>query len=821
MQPDFLGAIGVPEAWKLLDGYGANVTGTIAVVDTGVDLKHPGLIPYLTDGVNLLDASKPPQDDNGHGTAVAGIIAEIADASKQTPGGADWEMKIMPVKALDRNGEGDEANLAAGIRYAVEHGANIVVLSLGLRRDTPEMRSVAALAESKGVLLVAASGNDGAEFGARAAVQYPAAYPTVLAIAGSDGSNAQNRSTSGPEVDAAAPWRVETLLLGGGSTIMEGSSMSAPQAAGAAALLRARHPDWPVAQLRETIRRTAEETALKGWDRYTGYGRVRADLAVKAEAAADWREPNENRLSAGAFPLGAELFASWSSSADVDGYIVDVPYDGELSVAWRIHDPAYVSGAPNLQLFPMAASQALASTMLTEASAVRWEVKKGQYYLRTAKGQWGDAGSPADYRLESAFAMAPDAMEPNQSALTAHTLEPRSQKWTGSFNLQGDEDWVAVDLPRTGKLRIRVDTDTTRIDPAVLLQRAGETGEEMDVNADGKGEEIVIPEAEAGKYYIRIRNAVSSNPEAVIGTYTAQLEYITPYEDLQEPNDGPLTATPLTIDQPEIRSGLIDRAKDADWFRFQTDGTKRIRFRLSSLPASVSGTLKLYDQSLVLLRSWSSADKGEPIDVKLGTAPGTYYIAVTADAAFRDSYYELIVQQEEADPGFNDIAGHWAAEQIRAAADEGWMTGYTDGSFRPNRPLTRAEAIVMAVRAFRPGSAGGGLRFSDISQSSWAYNSILEADEAKWLSGYAGPRLEPNRQITRGEAAILFAKAAGLSLSAVPKQLFTDVPSAHPAAGSLEALASKGWINGYADGSFRPAKPISRAEWAVMLTQLL
>lgn len=821
--PDFLNAIGIPEAWNALAGSAVNVTGTIAVVDTGADLLHPQLAPYLTGGVNLLNARKPPQDDNGHGTAVAGVLAEIADAAKAASGGAAWSMKIMPIKALDSNGEGDEKNLTAGIRYAVEHGADIVVLSLGLRRDTSEMRSVVAEAESKGVLLVAASGNDGAEFGTKAAVQYPAAYPSVLAVAGAEGNGAQSRSTAGPEVDVAAPWRVTTLKLGGGTTTMEGSSMSAPQVAGVAALLRARHPDWTPAQLREMLRRTAKDIAAKGWDRNTGYGLVRADAAVASERTADWREPDENRLEAAAFPLGAELPAVWSGASDVDGYAIDVPYDGELTVSWQIDDPAYsVSGAkPALQLYPMANSREIARTRSTASSAV-WKVTRGKYYLKTAKGQWGENAHASGYRLVSSFAMAPDPMEPNPNALNAYTLPPRSQKWTGSFSSQGDEDWVVVALPQPGKLSIRVDTDTTRIDPAIFVQRAGESGKETDAYGDGKSEEVTLPNAAAGKYYIRIRNAVSSNPEPVIGTYTAQLEYITSYADPQEPNDTSLTATPLDAAKGDSRSGTVDPAGDVDWYRFSVGERKRIRIELSGLPASVRATVRLYDKQLTPLHAWSSDSGGEAIDAALEAAPGLYYVAVTADAPFRSSYYKLSLMEEEPSSGYSDIAGHWAFGAIRAVTEAGWMAGYEDGAFRPDRALTRAEAIAIAVRAFRPGGGPAtGSRFADVTPGMWAYGPIVQADAARWLSQYAGSLLEPNRQMTRGEAATLFAKAKGLTLSPNPVSPFADVPSSHPSAAALEALARKGWIGGFADGTFRPAEPISRAQWAAMLAQLL
>ncbi|GIO12209.1 hypothetical protein J19TS2_17640 [Cohnella xylanilytica] len=818
--PAFLEAIGIPAAWRSLT---RDVTGTIAIVDTGVDLKHPALEPYLTGGINLLDGRKPPQDDNGHGTAVAGVLAEIAEAAKASSARVSWTKKIMPIKALDRNGEGDEDKLAQGIRYAVDHGADIVVLSLGLRRDTPEMREVAAYAESRGALLVAASGNDAAAFGAKAAVQYPAAYPTVLAVAGANGGSAQNRSTPGPEVDVAAAWKVETLKLGGGTTTMEGTSMSAPQAAGAAALLKASRPEASPAELRNVLKRTAEDIAAKGWDRNTGYGRVRADLAVKAQGDGDWREPNDKRTTASAFPVGTEITAFWSSPEDRDVYAIDMPYDGKFTVSWRIDDPAYAaakSPAPGLVLSPASASSGKVDPFVRAGSSASWEVARGKYYLTTSKGNWGGQ-EKSSYRLTSQFRMGPDAMEPNPNALSAFTLAPRSQKWTGTFDRQGDEDWAVVTLPKEGKLRIRVDADTTRIDPAVYLQRAGEAGEETDNNGDGRSEEIVLPGASAGKYYIRIRNAVSPSPDPVVGTYTAQLEYSTPYEDPNEPNDGALTATPMKPAPVWTGEGLIGSASDDDWFRFEFDERKQLRFQLANLPRSAIATVRLYDKKLAVLKSWSSAEGRAAVNGGIDLDPGTYYLAVSADQASLGSPYKLTVREVEVGPLFADVLGHWAEKPIRAVAEAGWMAGYGEFEFGPDRLLTRAEATVIAVRAFKPKSAAARPRFSDVPKGHWAYEAVLRADGAKWLSGIAGTKFEPAGRMTRGEAAILFAKAAGLSLSASPERTFKDVPADSPAASALEALSRKGWIAGFPDGTFRPGAPLTRAEWAAMLAQLL
>ena len=132
-------------------------------------------------GVNLITPGNSPQDDHGHGTRVAGVVAAIGNNGKGVTG-LSWKTKLMPIKAIEEDGQGNEDKLGQGILYAVDHGAKIVMLSVGLHRYSPFLEEVSEYAEKNGVLLVAAVGNEGKN------VKYPAAFPSVLAV-GSVGTN--------------------------------------------------------------------------------------------------------------------------------------------------------------------------------------------------------------------------------------------------------------------------------------------------------------------------------------------------------------------------------------------------------------------------------------------------------------------------------------------------------------------------------------------------------------------------------------------------------------------------------------------------------
>ncbi|MCD9022265.1 S8 family serine peptidase [Cohnella silvisoli] len=625
--PAFLKTLGIPEAWSLLSN---DVTSTIAIVDTGVDLNNPEIKPYLLEGKNLVNDRKSPQDDNGHGTAVAGIIAAVAKAGESSSGTGRWKGRFLPIKALDQYGSGDEEKLTQGIRYAIEQGADIIVLSLGLRRDAPNLRDAVAFAESKGVLLIAASGNDAAVFGPRAAVQYPAAYPTVIAVAGSEGGKPVSQSTPGPEIDLSAAWRVQTLALGGGVVEMEGTSMGAPQVAAVAAMLKAEHPDWKPIRLREALRRTAISTGTDVWNVNAGYGLVSANKAIQADSTVDWREPNDTRAKAAEFPLGKEVSGTWGSLGDNDWFTFEVPYDGIYSLSGD--EARFTLYSKDGLVEPRSVSTARVGFLK------QWPVKKGRYWLQSLSSG-ATASDPDGYRFVSQFMMSPDAREPNDSAASAFTLPARTQQWIGSFHRLGDLDWVVVTLPKPGLLRLTVSTDTSRIDPEILVQPAGGSVIIVDERGDGGTEQWVLKYAKAGKYYFRIANAVSAKPEAVIGTYAATLEYITEKEDPYEPNDGPLTSTPLSPDK--VYNGLINTNKDEDWYRFTLTKTRKVKLSVGYIPDSMRLNVELRNKKLQTLKKWSNGEGRKTLLGEKILLPGTYYVAITADRYNRNQTYGL------------------------------------------------------------------------------------------------------------------------------------------------------------------------------------
>jgi subtilisin family serine protease len=270
-----LRVVGFPRVWDASRG---SSRVTVAVVDTGVDPNQADLRGAVVAGANFVDRGTPPLDDHGHGTSVAGIIAARSN-NRQGMAGICWLCSIMPVKVLDSSGSGDDTQVAAGIVWAADHGAQVINLSLGAPGGTPELTAALAYAANKGVVAVGAAGNSGTTV-----PFYPAADGNVLSVAGTTTLDALYPwSNFGSWVDVAAPGCNIAPVAAGAYGGFCGTSSATPVVAGLAALALSAQPS---ANAREVMQ--AIEASAKPLPGVVRFGRVEAPqtLAALAPAAA-------------------------------------------------------------------------------------------------------------------------------------------------------------------------------------------------------------------------------------------------------------------------------------------------------------------------------------------------------------------------------------------------------------------------------------------------------------------------------------------------------------------------------------------------------
>lgn len=223
----------IPWGVKRVNAAGASNSGKgvkVAVVDTGIDFRHPELAPNYKGGWNAIVSTASPLDDQGHGTHVSGTIAAVKDLKGVV--GVAPSVDLYGVKVLDKNGSGQYSWVVAGIEWAVMNGMDVINMSLGGGSGTEALKAIMKKSKEMGVAVVCAAGNDSGP------VNFPAKYPEAIAVSASDSSDKiASFSSRGPEIVVIAPGvNVYSTRKGGGYTTMSGTSMACPHTAGLAAL---------------------------------------------------------------------------------------------------------------------------------------------------------------------------------------------------------------------------------------------------------------------------------------------------------------------------------------------------------------------------------------------------------------------------------------------------------------------------------------------------------------------------------------------------------------------------------------------------------
>ncbi len=273
-----INALNAPSVWPLTIG----ATVKVGVIDTGIDFSHPDLSLNIKGGYNAIDFTKSANDDNGHGTHVAGTVA----ASNNSIGvvGVAPAANLYAIKVLDRRGSGYLSDVIEGLDWAVMNGMQVVNMSLGSSSDVQSLHDAVIRTRAAGVAQVAAAGNSGG------AVIYPAAYPEVIAVSAVDNtSTTTSWSSRGPAVDLAAPGAsIFSTYKGQTYKTLSGTSMATPHVTGAAALLLTMPAKCDLdlngacdpSEVQQRLESTARDLGVVGKDDFYGSGLVDAAAAL-------------------------------------------------------------------------------------------------------------------------------------------------------------------------------------------------------------------------------------------------------------------------------------------------------------------------------------------------------------------------------------------------------------------------------------------------------------------------------------------------------------------------------------------------------------
>ncbi|MBU2575912.1 S8 family peptidase [Patescibacteria group bacterium] len=256
----------------------------VGIIDTGISNKHPDLLANVQGGINTINPRKSWNDDNGHGSHVAGIVAGLDNDIGII--GVGPAIDLYAIKVLDKNGSGFLSDVIEGIQWAVANNIQVINMSLGTASDVESFHDAVIAAKNAGVVTVAAAGNSGGS------VIFPAAYPEAIAVSATDQNNViASWSSRGPEVDLAAPGvSIYSTYKGTGYTTLSGTSMAAPHVAGSAALVLniavgAYDVDadgkWDPDEVQQKLQDRAVDLGVAGFDIFYGWGLVNAFAATQ------------------------------------------------------------------------------------------------------------------------------------------------------------------------------------------------------------------------------------------------------------------------------------------------------------------------------------------------------------------------------------------------------------------------------------------------------------------------------------------------------------------------------------------------------------
>ena len=264
----------------------------VAVLDTGVDASHPELAGKVVPGTSILDGSDGTTDPSGHGTWLAGIMAAQTNNGLEGIAGVAYAgVQILPVTVLNANGEGQDSDVIAGVIWAADHGADVILMAFSAPEFSQNLQEAIDYAWSRGAVIVAAVGNN-----ALSTPTFPAGDRGVMGVAATDQADGlASFSNSGQAVFIAAPGvDIQTIDINGNYIVLSGTSLAAAHVAGLAAFMKAVDPTLSNGVIVGRIARNADPA---GMQEETGNGRINMPRAL-SDTSTEFLQP------AGAAPVG-------------------------------------------------------------------------------------------------------------------------------------------------------------------------------------------------------------------------------------------------------------------------------------------------------------------------------------------------------------------------------------------------------------------------------------------------------------------------------------------------------------------------------------
>ncbi|MEX1307917.1 MAG: S8 family serine peptidase [Eubacteriales bacterium] len=530
----YLDAVDAFSAWDNLSGFSSGSGVTVAIVDTGIQLRHPDLYSSIVGGVCFTGENRTGQDNQGHGTQVAGIVAAEANNSKGVAGVAPGA-KLLAVKVLDKTGSGTSDNIIKGINYAVVAGADVINMSFSSPTYDALLDTAISNAVNSGVVVVCAAGNDASSDGS-----WPADCKDAISVSstGLDGAFS-SFSNYGEATDIAAPGE-SMISTTYSKTYSEasGTSMSSPVVAGVVALMLQADSSLSVSEVKDVLYQSADDLGQAGKDIYYGNGVVNANKAVML--VLDVGEQD----NAYAISNAKEVVSAIDYDGDIDWFSYTSGSDSDILMLSEGLD----SQSLDINIYSEDMNVAVETT-LAQDQEYTFSAAKGETYYISVQGATGE------YSLVTYQDVVGDT-EANAKSVVAGES-------TGSY-IESPDDMDVYEVQTEANTNISINLNVNGDTKSAQMMVEDTSGNRLYTGSESDaGDTFDILNTEEGSYLVYVSASTSLSPYSLV---------------IEEDTNGDSFASAVSIGVSEKISGTLETSDDIDYFVFVPSQTRSYYF---------------------------------------------------------------------------------------------------------------------------------------------------------------------------------------------------------------------------------------------------